>query len=131
MSTDFSFDDEPAAGVSRYGNSLMDNELAGEMSQPLPQKPPPQQPQRQRQRQQKVEPQQPQQLYDQLTEQNTRMNAKNIGYDPTEFMVADEDMLQMSEANSIDFKYFIYIMLGLILFFQVFIVFKLFFQSKN
>jgi len=123
---EFSFE-EPVRG-NRYNNSRMDNNLAGDMSQGLPEErslPPPPPPSRRNNN----TPAPNEDLYDTITEQNTRQNSK-IGYDPTEFMLADESMLKGKEEQGFETtKYTTQILLALILFFQIFIVFKLFFSK--
>lgn len=138
--TEFSFDDGVSSG-SRYGNNHMDNLLAGEMTQQIPQQQPKSRSRssmsnaQDRQEQQKQEnfqaernyqQQQQQNLVD-VTQQNTLANSKNLGYDPNEYLVVDDN--QLSSVN--DVNLFIRIMLGLILFFQIFIIFRLFAQQNS
>ncbi len=127
--TDFTFDD---VSSNRYGNNPMDNLLAGEMKSEIPLQQHQQQ-QRSQNRQQEnfqaekqYQQQQQQNLVD-VTEKNTLANAKNIGYDPSEYMVVEDNNL--SSIN--DVNLFVRIMLGLILFFQLFIIFRMFAQNSN
>lgn len=139
---DFSFDEGGGSG-SRYGNNRMDNLLAGEMTQQIPQQQPKQQSHsrssmsnaidRQEQRKQEnfqaernYQQRQQQNLVD-VTQQNTLANSKNLGYDPNEYLVVDDN--QLSSVN--DVNLFVRIMLGLILFFQIFIIFRLFAHQQN
>lgn len=134
----FSFDDE-APKSSRYGNSRMDNLLAGEQQQHFQ----PDDLQQEKQhsgreaRERKSQRESFQQERDfsttqqrnllDVTEQNTVANSRNgknnLGYDPSEFMVVDDDSVS---SNVNDVNLFIRVMLGLILFFQIFIIFRLF-----
>lgn len=139
----FSFDDDESPKSNRYGNSRMDNLLAGEMKfvddEPPQQQmapPPPGRAGRERRNQQESFQQerdysttQQKNLLD-VTEQNTIANSKqnnnNLGYDPSEFMVMDDNTVS---SNVNDVNLFIRVMLGLILFFQIFIIFRLFTRS--
>lgn len=136
---DFSFEEPNGGGRSgRYGNNPMDNLLAGEMTQQFPQQPKSQSgtrggQERHEQRQQEnfqaeknYQQRQQQNLAD-VTQQNTLSNSKNLGYDPSEYMVMDDN--QLSSVN--DVNLFVRIMLGLILFFQIFIIFRLFAHQQN
>jgi hypothetical protein len=135
---DFSFEESSGRGNSRYGNSRMDNLLAGDMTQqfsddqqqqqqqqhPVSQRSQERLEQRRRenfQAERNFQQQQQQNLVD-VTQQNTLANAKNLGYDPSEYEVVEDKHL--SSVN--DVNLFIRIMLGLILFFQIFIIFRLF-----
>jgi hypothetical protein len=127
---DFSFE-EPSGGSggqgSRYGNNPMDNLLAGEMTQQFPpQQSKPQSSSGTRGGQERQGQRQQQNLAD-VTQENTLSNSKNLGYDPSEYMVMDDN--QLSSVN--DVNLFVRIMLGLILFFQIFIIFRLFAQQNR
>ena len=135
---DFSFEESAGGqGGGRYGNNPMDNLLAGEMTQQFPQqsKAPPPSKRSDRQDQQQQENFQAEKQYQQrqqqnlvdVTQQNTLANSKNLGYDPSEYMVVEDN--QLSSVN--DVNLFVRIMLGLILFFQIFIIFRLFAQNSN
>ena len=135
----FSFDEGGSSG-SRYGNNRMDTLLAGEMSQQIPQQSQShsktsmsnaldrqeQQKQENFQNERNYQQQQQQNLSD-VTQQNTISNSKNLGYDPSEYEVFDDK--QLSSVN--DVNLFIRIMLGIILFFQIFIIFRLFAHQQN
>ena len=136
--TDFNFDDVGTGG-SRYGNSQMDNLLAGDQIENIPrqQQGPPktsqnaqnrreQQQQQNAQAERQYQQRQQQSLVD-VTQQNTLANSKNLGYDPQEYMVLEDN--QLSSVN--DVNLFVRIMLGLILFFQIFIIFRLFANQNS
>lgn len=134
--TDFKFD-ENVGRDSRYGNNPMDNLLAGEMNQQMPtiQESRTMNNAHERQESQQQENFQNEKQYQRLqqqdlvnvTDQNTMANSKNIGYDPNEYTIVDDN--QLSSVN--DVNLFVRIMLGLILFFQIFIIFRLFAQNQN
>lgn len=139
----FAFDDDQPK-ATRYGNSPMDNLLAGEQQQHFAAEDFQQQQQhtgheaRARKNQRESFQQerdfstnQQRNLLD-ATEQNTIANSRrgnknnNLGYDPSEFMVVDENSVA---SNVNDVNLFVRVMLGLILFFQIFIIFRLFTRS--